>query len=96
MEYIGQGQSFQRRRRSKRKGQRIIVCGCEWQAYWFICLICVQLVLGEVREEWGVESAGMVKTYMHIPGACLLWGILFLDISQDSSRVQGFVGRDLE
>jgi hypothetical protein len=24
-----------------------------------------------VKEEWGVESVGMVETYIHIPGACL-------------------------
>jgi hypothetical protein len=49
-----------------------------------------------VREEWGVKSAGMVKTYMHIPDACLPWGVPFLDISRGHSRAQGFVGRDLE
>jgi hypothetical protein len=52
-------------------GQRIIVRGFGWQAYWFICWVQVWLVLGEVREQWSIKNAGMVETYMHITGACL-------------------------
>jgi hypothetical protein len=96
MEYVDQGQNFQRRRRSRHKGRRIIEREFEWRAYWFICLVWVQLVLGEVKEEWGVENVGMVETYMHIPGACLPWGVLFSDTPQGRSRIQGFVGGDLE
>jgi hypothetical protein len=96
MKCIGQGQSSQRRRRNKHKGHRIVGRKFKWQTYWFICLIWVQLVFGEVREEWGIKNVDMVKTYMHIPGACLPWGILFLNTPQGHSRVQGFVSRDLE
>jgi hypothetical protein len=49
-----------------------------------------------VRGEWGIENVDMVKTYIRIPGACLPSGILFSDTPQGCSRVQGFVGGDLE
>jgi hypothetical protein len=96
MECVGQGQSFQRRRRNRHKRHKIVEPRFEWRAYWFICLIWVQLVFGEVREEWGVENVDMVETYMRILGACLPWGVLFSDTPQGYSRVQGFVSGDLE
>jgi hypothetical protein len=96
MECVDQEQSFWRRRRSRRKGHRIVEHGFEWRAYWFICLIWVQPVFGGVKEEWGIKNVDRVKTYMHIPGACLPWGVLFSDTPQGHSRVQGFVGGDLE
>jgi hypothetical protein len=71
MKCVNQEQSFQRRRRSRHKGHRIVGRGFKWQAYWFICWIWVQLVFGEVKEEWGIKNVDMVETYMHIPGACL-------------------------
>jgi hypothetical protein len=71
MKYINQGQNFWRRRRSKCKGHRIIEHRFKCRAYWFICLVRVQLVLGEVKEEWDVKNVDMVETYMRIPGACL-------------------------
>jgi hypothetical protein len=70
MEYVSQGQNFQRRRKNRHKGHRIIGREFEWQAYWFICLIGGQLVLDEVRGEWGIKNVDMVKTYICIPGAC--------------------------